>query len=100
VIANATTFSVFLRVRSIAEHAVTEASDDALRNTRTTHAGWLARLTVAPHHVNFHLEHHLLPTVPHYRLKRLHDLLWARGAGERAMHAGGYGEVLRLAAPG
>jgi fatty acid desaturase len=98
VLANATTFSLFLRIRSIAEHAVTVASDDPLTNTRTTHANALARLTVAPHHVNFHLEHHLLPTVPHYRLKRLHDLLWERGAKERATFAHGYLEVLRLAA--
>lgn len=97
VFANATTFSLFLRIRSIAEHAVLTASDDPLTNTRTTHAGPLARLTVAPHHVNFHLEHHLLPTVPHYRLKRLHELLWERGAKERAISASGYFEVLRLA---
>lgn len=97
VIANATTFSLFLRIRSIAEHAVTEASDDPLRHTRTTQAGLLARLTVAPHHVNYHLEHHLLPTVPHYRLKRLHALLWERGAGPQANTASGYLEVLKLA---
>ena len=97
VLAYATTFSLFLRIRSIAEHAVAEASDDPLTNTRTTHAGPLARLTVAPHHVNFHLEHHLLPTVPHYRLKRLHQLLWERGAKTRATFAHGYFEVLKLA---
>ncbi len=97
VVANATTFSVFVRIRSIAEHAVTEASDDPLRHTRTTVANVFARLTVAPHHVNFHLEHHLLPTVPHYRLKRLHVLLWERGAAAQATHASGYLEVLRLA---
>lgn len=97
VVANATAFSVFLRVRSIAEHAVTEAGDDPLRHTRTTHANLLARLTVAPHHVNYHLEHHLLPTVPHYRLKRLHGLLWERGAGSQATTAPGYFSVLRLA---
>lgn len=97
VLANATTFSLFLRIRSIAEHAVTEASDDPLRNTRTTRAGLLARLTVAPHHVNYHLEHHLLPTVPHYRLKKLHTLLWERGAGPLATHASGYLEVLKVA---
>ncbi|MDP1825436.1 MAG: fatty acid desaturase family protein [Archangium sp.] len=100
VLANATTFSLFLRIRSIAEHAVTEASDDPLRHTRTTEAGLLARLTVAPHHVNYHLEHHLLPTVPHYRLKRLHQLLWERGASAGATYARGYLEVLRLASSG
>ncbi len=97
VLAWATTFSLFVRVRSIAEHAVTSASADPLRNTRTTRATLLARLTVAPHHVNYHLEHHLLPSVPHYRLPRLHRLLRERGAYATATSAAGYLEVLRLA---
>lgn len=98
IVANATTFSLFVRIRSIAEHAVTEATSDPFRNTRTTIANPLARLTVAPHHVNFHLEHHLIPTVPHYRLVALHRLLVARGAYDDAIRATGYAEVLRLAA--
>jgi fatty acid desaturase len=71
VIAYLTTFSLFLRLRSLAEHACMERTDDELRNTRTTRAGLLARATVAPLHVNYHLEHHLLPTVPWYRLPAL-----------------------------
>lgn len=97
IVANATTFSLFVRIRSIAEHAVTESTSDPFRNTRTTLANPFARLTVAPHHVNFHLEHHLVPTVPHYRLTALHRLLVARGAYEDAMLASGYREVMRLA---
>jgi fatty acid desaturase len=93
----ATTFSLFVRIRSIAEHAVTETGSDPLKNTRTTQAHVLARLTVAPHHVNYHLEHHLLPKVPHYKLRALHALLRERGAYADATHAPGYLEVLRLA---
>ncbi|MEM9073842.1 MAG: fatty acid desaturase family protein [Myxococcota bacterium] len=74
-----TTYSLALRIRGIAEHAGTEWVPDPLRNTRTTYAGWLARLFLAPHHVNYHLEHHLLMTVPHYRLADLHVLLKERG---------------------
>jgi fatty acid desaturase len=97
VIAWATTFSLFLRIRAIAEHGVTERSTDPLKNTRTTRANLMARLTVAPHHVNFHLEHHLLPTVPHYRLPAMHRLLVERGAWAEATQADGYLDVLRLA---
>lgn len=97
VLANATTFSAFVRLRSIAEHAVTETSEDPFLNTRTTQANVLARLTVAPHHVNYHLEHHLIPTTPHYRLARLHALLRERGAYADAKFAPGYLDVLRLA---
>lgn len=97
VLANATTFSLFVRLRSIAEHAVTDSTDDPFHNTRTTQANLFARLTVAPHHVNYHLEHHLLPTVPHYNLPRMHAMLRERGAYDDAEHADGYGTVLALA---
>jgi fatty acid desaturase len=75
-----TTFSLYLRIRSLAEHACTERTDDFWLNTRTTRAGVLARLTVAPMHVNFHREHHLLPAVPWFRLPQMHQLLKKRGA--------------------
>jgi fatty acid desaturase len=93
----ATTFSLFVRIRSIAEHAVTTPGHDPLGHTRTTRANLLARLTVAPHHVNLHLEHHLLPSVPHYRLTQLQRLLRERGAYAEATVAAGYLEVLRQA---
>jgi len=75
-----TTFNLFVRIRSLAEHACTERSPDPFRNTRTTRAGILARMTVAPFRVNYHLEHHLLVAVPYYRLPALHALLRERGA--------------------
>jgi fatty acid desaturase len=75
VVAWFTTYGLFLRIRSMAEHACLEGGRDPLKNTRTTHASWLARLTVAPHEVGFHLEHHLLPTVPYFRLRALHARL-------------------------
>lgn len=91
-----TTFSVFIRVRSLAEHAATPDAADPLNNTRTTEANLLARVTVAPHHVNYHLEHHLLMTVPHYKLPRLYRLLKACGVYDKACRASGYAEVLRI----
>jgi fatty acid desaturase len=75
VVAWFTTYGLFIRIRSMAEHACLEGGRDPLRNTRTTRAGLLARLTVAPHEVGFHLEHHLLPTVPYFRLRALHGRL-------------------------
>ncbi len=89
-----TTNGLFLRLRGLAEHAVTEISDRRLRNTRTTHVGWLARATVAPHQVAYHLEHHLLMTVPFHQLPRLHRLLRARGALDGAPVADSYADVL------
>ncbi len=74
-----TTFSAFVRIRSLAEHACTGRGADVLVNTRTTRAGLLARATVAPIRVNFHLEHHLLVGVPYFRLPRMHRMLRERG---------------------
>jgi fatty acid desaturase len=54
-----------------------------LRNTRTTHAGFLERLFIAPYYVNYHLEHHLLFYVPCYNLPRLHRMLLAKGFGPK-----------------
>ncbi|MBL2056417.1 fatty acid desaturase, partial [Klebsiella pneumoniae] len=58
-----TPFPLFLRIRSMAEHAGMQTSNTALTNTRTTRAGWIARSFVAPIHVNYHMEHHLMASV-------------------------------------
>jgi len=80
VVADLSAFNLFVRIRSLAEHACTERTTDPLKNTRTTLAGPLARVTVAPFRVNYHLEHHLLVAVPYHRLPKLHRLLRERNA--------------------
>lgn len=92
-----TGFSVVLRIRSIAEHACVSDTSDPLRQTRTTLApGWL-RFLIAPHNVNYHLEHHLFMTVPHSNLQKAHRWLREAGVLERAEVAPGYRHVLALA---
>ena len=93
-----TTYSLAMRIRSIAEHAMVPDPADDMNNTRTTLARWWERLLLAPNRVNFHLEHHLVMAMPHYSLPRLHRLLRERGVLDGACVARGYGEVLRLAA--
>jgi hypothetical protein len=88
---------VITRIRNIAEHAVVPDSDDPLRNTRTTHAGFIERLFIAPYYVNYHLEHHLLFYVPCYNLPRVHRIL-SRGPHAARMEVQpNYAAVLRLA---
>lgn len=79
-VAYLTTFSLFIRLRAIAEHAGMSRHPDVRRNTRSTRAGWLARLTLAPLNVHYHQDHHLMAAVPCYRLPKLHRLLRERGA--------------------
>jgi fatty acid desaturase len=92
-----TTYRLVSRIRSIAEHGMVPDNLDPLRNTRTTLAGWWERLLLAPNRVNFHLEHHLLMTVPHHNLPRLHHMLRARGVIDGSPIASGYWDVLKLA---
>jgi fatty acid desaturase len=88
---------VITRIRNIAEHAVVPDSDDPLRNTRTTRAGFIERLFIAPYYVNYHLEHHLLFYVPCYNLPRVHQILSrSRYAGRMEVQPN-YAAVLRLA---
>lgn len=68
-------FSVIVRLRAMAEHACLQDVPDTVKNTRTTYAGLLGRLTVAPLRVNYHLEHHLIASTPYYRLPALHSHL-------------------------
>ncbi|WP_343579665.1 fatty acid desaturase family protein [Acinetobacter sp.] len=79
IVAYLTPFPLFLRVRSMAEHAGMETSHSALINTRTTKAGYLARALVAPINVNYHKEHHLMAAVPYSKLPKMHQMLRERG---------------------
>lgn len=86
-------FIIFVRIRAMAEHGCMEMVPDPLRNTRTTRAGVLARMTVAPICVNYHQEHHIMAATPYYRLPALHKAL--RKAGHVASPPS-YLDVLRI----
>ena len=91
-----TTNMLVSRLRQAAEHAVVPDlfDSDPRLHTRTTYASWWERLTIAPNHVNFHLEHHLMPSVPPHQLSKLHETLRDRGFYEQADIATGYDEVV------
>lgn len=86
------------RVRNIAEHALIPMDGDPLGVARTTKAGWIARLFLAPYYVNYHAEHHFMMYVPCYRLPRLHKALMASGAKERFVVSPTYRAILTRAA--
>ncbi|MEE8580328.1 MAG: fatty acid desaturase family protein [Myxococcota bacterium] len=92
-----TTNTLVTRIRAIAEHSMVPDPADELRNTRTTLVSWWERCFLAPNFVNYHLEHHLLMTVPPYNLPKLHRLLRERGVLEHALVDRGYLGVLRRA---
>ena len=69
-----TVFSLFYRLRNIAEHACTSGVED-FSNTRTTLSPMLIRYFIAPLNVNYHLEHHLFMFCPWYNLPKAHEML-------------------------
>lgn len=79
-----TIFQVILRIRAVLEHgAVTDFSSPltaARTNIVPSGLGWL----IFPHHVNYHIEHHLYPAVPHYNLAACHRAFAEAGMLEGA----------------
>jgi fatty acid desaturase len=79
-----TVVQAILRLRAISEHGATTDFSSPLTAARTNVCpAWLEWL-VFPHHVNYHIEHHLYASVPHYNLPRLHREMAVRGVLEGA----------------
>jgi fatty acid desaturase len=93
-------YPAIMRLRQISEHGVARdrTSSDPRDNTCTTLAPWWQRVLVAPHNVNYHLEHHFLAAIPSYNLKSVHEVLKSRGFyTDFPCLSAGYGDVLRRA---
>lgn len=91
-----TTQQFFLRIRNIAEHAAVPDLTNPLKNTRTTLANLFERMTFAPYFVNYHIEHHMVPFVPCWRLPEVHKIMLAKGFGKDMEIAHGYREIIRI----
>jgi fatty acid desaturase len=62
--------------RSFVEHAISDLEQAAHSNRLITiKSNWIERFFVAPYSMNYHAEHHLLPSVPAPRLRQLHHEL-------------------------
>jgi fatty acid desaturase len=68
-----------LRLRAICEHGAVPDTRTTLGATRTTLPSIWVRWVLFPHHVYYHTEHHLYPSVPHYRLAECHHALAQAG---------------------
>ena len=67
-----------LYIRAIAEHFISESGGpSSLACSRSMVYSLLERLLIAPLNVGYHLEHHLYPSVPFFRLPELHRRLMA-----------------------
>ena len=74
-----TVWRVINRLRSIAEHGGMERSNDKRVTTHSVRQSRLARFTLVPYNIGWHLAHHVDIAVPWTKLPRLHDELRASG---------------------
>ncbi len=91
-----TYYSLIIRIRNIAEHAVTPGNND-FDNTRTTKSSLFTRLLMVPHNVNYHLEHHLFTRCPWYNLPKAHQMLIDNGYANKMCIENSYSDVLKKA---
>ena len=67
-----TVFFCVLYIRGVAEHFASMDYTDELGSTRTVIPFFWENWLISPHRVNYHLDHHLYPSVPFYNLPELH----------------------------
>ena len=79
-----TVVQALLRLRAIAEHGATTDFSSPLTAARTNLASAWLEWAIFPHRVNYHIEHHLYASVPHYNLPKLHRAMAERGMLEGA----------------
>jgi fatty acid desaturase len=68
-----TSFSFFMILRQLVQHG--NADRGWLTNTRIFFVARFINFSVFPIGQDYHLPHHLFATVPHFRLRKLHELL-------------------------
>lgn len=68
-----TSFAYFMILRQIVQHG--NADQERYTNTRIFHVAWPIGFAVFPIGNDYHLPHHLFPMIPHYNLRKAHQLL-------------------------
>ncbi len=68
-----TTFPLFMILRQWVQHG--NADRGRYTNTRVFLVGPLVRYAVFPFGMDYHLPHHLMASVPHYNLPKLHEIM-------------------------
>lgn len=79
----ATIYPAQIRLRSNVEHGFDpgfQPLNDAQRKvTRSIKANWLERFVMAPLFIEYHYEHHVLPSMPYYNAPAMRALLAEKG---------------------
>lgn len=82
--------NVLTNVRGLASHALADVENIYLSSRTVECSPLISHLFLRE---NYHLEHHLFPTMPSYHLPRAHQLIWERLP--EALHSTSYLDFLR-----
>jgi fatty acid desaturase len=83
-------------VRSFVEHAITDSETEAHRNRLITiRSNLIERGLLSPYFMNYHAEHHLVPSVPAPRLRQLQKRLAHRSDLPPVLVRRSYGGAIR-----
>jgi fatty acid desaturase len=95
-----TVWRVINRLRAIAEHGGMDASPDRRLTTHSVRQSWLARFWIVPHHIGWHLAHHVDAGVSMRHLPRYHRALQEAGYVGEACEWPSYRALWRALAAG
>lgn len=84
-----TTFQVIRYWAEMAEHSGLK-NEHELHSSRNTFGNPIQIFLLHPHNDNYHLVHHLFPAVPHYNLRKVHQILMRDKEYREAHHCTGF----------
>jgi len=92
-----TSYRLASRLRQVAEHGnVPDLYDrDPRLHTRTVAVPWYDRLLFCPLGVSYHVEHHMMASIPLYNLPKLHKVLKDKGHYDDVVFLPNYANMLR-----
>lgn len=95
-----TVWRVINRLRSIAEHGGMQRSKDRRETTHSVRQSWPARFLLVPHHIGWHLAHHVDSGIPMKHLPAYHEELRRAGYVTDALEYPSYRALWRALSSG
>jgi fatty acid desaturase len=82
-----TVMMAFFRLRGLAEHPLEEDNTlTELQESRDNPGRLIERIMIAPMNINYHLTHHLFPSIPFNNLPKMHARLEQKGLFQKGVN--------------
>jgi fatty acid desaturase len=87
IVPQSTVMMAFFRLRGLAEHPLEEDNTlTELQESRDNPGRLIERIMIAPMNINYHLTHHLFPSIPFNNLPKMHARLAQEGLFEKGVN--------------